>query len=125
MVIISREITRPIEEMRKQTLRIARGDYTGRVEVMGNDELGQLVGAINNLSVRVEESQEISEAEQRRLNSVLSHMSDGVLATDRQGNITVVNETALQLLELDDDDNVIGKSLLDILEFVKTIQCEN
>ncbi len=114
-VIISREITRPIEEMRKQTLRIARGDYTGRVEVMGNDELGQLAGAINNLSVRVEESQEISEAEQRRLNSVLSHMSDGVLATDRQGNITVVNETALQLLELDDDDNVIGKSLLDIL----------
>ena len=114
-VIISREITRPIEEMRKQTLRIARGDYTGRVEVMGNDELGQLAGAINNLSVRVEESQEISEAEQRRLNSVLAHMSDGVLATDRQGNITVVNETALQLLELDNDDNVIGKSLLDIL----------
>ena len=114
-VVISREITRPIEEMRKQTLRIARGDYTGRVAVMGNDELGQLAGAINNLSVRVEESQEISEAEQRRLNSVLSHMSDGVLATDRQGNITVVNETALQLLELDDEDSVIGKSLLDIL----------
>ena len=114
-VVISREITRPIEEMRKQTLRIARGDYTGRVAVMGNDELGQLAGAIKNLSVRVEESQEISEAEQRRLNSVLSHMSDGVLATDRQGNITVVNETALQLLELDDEDSVIGKSLLDIL----------
>ena len=114
-VVISREITRPIEEMRKQTLRIARGDYTGRVAVMGNDELGQLAGAINNLSVRVEESQEISEAEQRRLNSVLSHMSDGVLATDRQGNITVVNETALQLLELDDEDSVNGKSLLDIL----------
>ena len=114
-VVFSREITRPIEEMRKQTLRIARGDYTGRVAVMGNDELGQLAGAITNLSVRVEESQEISEAEQRRLNSVLSHMSDGVLATDRQGNITVVNETALQLLELDDEDSVIGKSLLDIL----------
>ena len=114
-VVISREITRPIEEMRKQTLRIARGDYTGRVAVMGNDELGQLAGAINNLSVRVEESQEISEAEQRRLNSVLSHMSDGVLATDRQGNITVVNETALQFLALDADARVIGKSLLDIL----------
>lgn len=114
-VIISREITRPIEEMRKQTLRIARGDYSGRVEVMGNDELGQLAGAINNLSVRVEESQEVSEAEQRRLNSVLSHMSDGVLATDRRGYITVINETAKQLLDLQDDDNIIGKSLLDIL----------
>ena len=114
-IIISREITRPIEEMRKQTLRIARGDYSGRVEVMGNDELGQLAGAINNLSVRVEESQEVSEAEQRRLNSVLSHMSDGVLATDRRGNITIINETAQQLLDVNEDDNVIGKSLLDIL----------
>ena len=45
-IIISREITRPIEEMRKQTLRIARGDYSGRVAVMGNDELGQLAGAL-------------------------------------------------------------------------------
>lgn len=118
-IIISREITRPIEEMRKQTLRIARGDYSGRVAVMGNDELGQLAGAINNLSVRVEESQEVSEAEQRRLNSVLSHMSDGVLATDRRGNITIINETAQQLLDVNDDDNVIGKSLLDILEIRK------
>lgn len=114
-IIISREITRPIEEMRKQTLRIARGDYSGRVDVQENDELGQLAGAINNLSVRVEESQEVSEAEQRRLNSVLSHMSDGVLATDRRGNITVINETALQLLNINEADSAIGKSLLDIL----------
>ncbi|WP_295728971.1 cell wall metabolism sensor histidine kinase WalK [uncultured Limosilactobacillus sp.] len=118
-IIISREITRPIEEMRKQTLRIARGDYSGRVEVMGNDELGQLAGAINNLSVRVEESQEVSEAEQRRLNSVLSHMSDGVLATDRQGNITIINETAQQLLDVQKDDKIIGKSLLEILGIKK------
>ena len=118
-IIISREITRPIEEMRKQTLRIARGDYSGRVAVMGNDKLGQLAGAINNLSVRVEENQEVSEAEQRRLNSVLSHMSDGVLATDRRGNITIINEIAQQLLDVNDDDNVIGKSLLDILEIRK------
>ena len=44
-IIISQEITRPIEEMRKQTLRIARGDYSGQVKVLGNDELGQLAGA--------------------------------------------------------------------------------
>ena len=97
-ILISREITRPIEEMRKKTLQIARGDYSGRLEVLGNDELGQLAGAVNNLSVRIEESQELSEAEQRRLNSVLSHMSDGVLATDRRGNLVTVNSTALQLL---------------------------
>lgn len=115
-VLISREITRPIEEMRKQTLRIARGDFSGQVKVMGNDELGQLAGAVNNLSVRVEESQESSDAERRRLDSVLSHMSDGVLATDRRGNLTIVNNTALQFLNIADEEQVIGKSILDVLK---------
>lgn len=115
-VLISQEITRPIEEMRKQTLRIARGDFSGQVRVMGNDELGQLAGAVNNLSVRVEEAQKSSDSERRRLDSVLSHMSDGVLATDRRGNITIVNNMALQLLGVDHEDDLIGKSIIDALD---------
>lgn len=115
-VIISQEITRPIEEMRKQTLRIARGDYSGQVKVMGNDELGQLAGAVNNLSVRVEEAQESSDSERRRLDSILSHMSDGVLATDRRGNVTIVNNMALQLLGVEHEDDLIGKSIIDVLD---------
>ncbi|WP_283584000.1 cell wall metabolism sensor histidine kinase WalK [Limosilactobacillus difficilis] len=118
-IYISREITAPIEEMRKQTMRIARGDYSGQVEVVDNDELGQLAGAINNLSVRVEESQDASESERRRLDSVLSHMTDGVIATDRRGNITIINNTALQLLNYDEEDDVIGKSITDVLKIRK------
>ena len=115
-IIISQEITRPIEEMRKQTLRIARGDYSGQVKVLGNDELGQLAGAVNNLSVRVEEAQESSDSERRRLDSILSHMSDGVLATDRRGNVTIVNNMALQLLGVENEDDLIGKSIIDVLD---------
>lgn len=115
-IIISREITRPIEEMRKQTLRIARGDFSGRVKVNGNDELGQLSAAINNLSIRVEESQESTDAEWRRLDGVLAHMSDGVLATDRRGNVIIINNMALQLLGVDDEKEVIGQSILGVLD---------
>ena len=102
--------------MRKQTLRIARGDYSGQVKVLGNDELGQLAGAVNNLSVRVEEAQESSDSERRRLDSILSHMSDGVLATDRRGNVTIVNNMALQLLGVENEDDLIGKSIIDVLD---------
>lgn len=114
-ILISREITAPIEEMRQQTMRIARGYFSGQVRVTNNDELGQLAGAVNNLSVRVEESQEASESERRRLNSVLSHMSDGVIATNRNGYISIINQTALQMLNYDDDDAVIGQSIIDVL----------
>ncbi|WP_225829454.1 cell wall metabolism sensor histidine kinase WalK [Lactiplantibacillus plantarum] len=114
-IIIARTITRPIEEMKQQTQRIARGDYAGQVRVYSDDELGQLAKAINNLSIRVEESQESTEAERRRLDSVLSHMSDGVIATDRRGNITIINETASDFMDVT-AEKAIGNSILDILK---------
>ncbi|MFD1125140.1 cell wall metabolism sensor histidine kinase WalK [Lentilactobacillus raoultii] len=117
-IVISRAITRPIEEMKKQTIRIARGDYSGQVHVYGNDELGQLASAVNNLSVRVEESHESTESERRRLDSVLANMTDGVLATDRRGNVIIINETAASFLDLD-ESQAMGKSILDVLDIRK------
>lgn len=117
-IVISRAITVPITEMKEQTQRIARGDYSGQVQVYGNDELGQLASAVNNLSVRVEEAQESTESERRRLNSVLAHMTDGVIATDRRGNVTIINETAVEFLDVD-SDQAIGQSILDILNIRK------
>lgn len=113
--IISREITKPIMEMRKQTLRVARGDYSGQVQVMSNDELGQLAAAVNNLSVRIAETQEASDSERRRLDRVLSHMSDGVLATNRRGEITIVNNMAPSLLNVEREDDLLGRQLIDVL----------
>lgn len=114
-VLIARTITRPIEEMRQRTMQIARGDYSGQVQIYGDDELGQLAAAVNDLSVRVEESQELTESERRRLDSVLGYMTDGVLATDRRGRITIVNEMATDFLNLE-NDQIVGKSILDILD---------
>ena len=113
-IVISRAITRPIDEMKKQAIQMARGDYSGQVRIYGQDELGQLAIAVNNLSVRVEEAQEASESERRRLDSVLSHMTDGVIATDRRGNITIINETGQDFLNATSDD-IIGQSLLKVL----------
>lgn len=114
-IVIARAITKPIEEMKQQTQRIARGDYAGQVRVYSDDELGQLAGAINNLSIRVEEAQESTEAERRRLDSVLAHMSDGVIATDRRGNITIINETASDFMDVS-AEKAIGNSILDMLQ---------
>jgi two-component system sensor histidine kinase VicK len=114
-IVISRAITRPIDEMKQQAIRMARGDYSGQVKIYGQDELGQLAVAVNNLSVRVEEAQEASEAERRRLDSVLAHMTDGVIATDRRGNVIIINETAMGFLNIRDED-AIGMSILKLLK---------
>ncbi|KRN28663.1 histidine protein kinase [Lactobacillus selangorensis] len=117
-IVISRAITRPIDEMKRQAIRMARGDYSGQVHIYGQDELGQLAVAVNNLSVRVEEAQEASEAERRRLDSVLSHMTDGVIATDRRGNVVIINEMAQEFLNVN-NETTLGNSILKVLGIEK------
>ncbi len=117
-IVISKAITKPIDEMKKQTLQIARGDYSGQVHVYGRDELGQLANAVNNLSVKVEESQESTESERQRLDSVLTNMTDGVIATDRRGYVIIMNDEAASFLETTEKD-ALGNSILDILDIRK------
>ncbi|WEV41236.1 cell wall metabolism sensor histidine kinase WalK [Lactobacillus sp. ESL0684] len=120
-LVVSRAITRPIEEMQSQALNIAEGDYSSQVKIYSNDELGQLGQAFNTLSVRIERSQEESESEQRRLDSVLSHMSDGVLATDRHGNISVVNQMVLSFFNTT-EEQIINKPIAVVLGIDETSQ---
>jgi two-component system sensor histidine kinase VicK len=114
-VIISRGITRPISEMRRQTANIAEGDYSGKVTVYGADELGELAETINDLSYKVKDAQETTESERQRLDSVLRHMTDGVLATDRRGKIIIINSRAMDLLSIS-QDKAIGQSIMKVLK---------
>ena len=112
--LISQGITKPIAEMKKQTEKIAEGNYTGEVKIYSDDEIGQLGQAINDLSFKIKEAQESTESERQRLDSVLRHMSDGVIATDRRGRIVIMNTAALDILNLK-SKKVIGIPLLSIL----------
>jgi len=113
-IFIARAITRPIDEMKQQAVRMAEGDYSGQVRVYSPDELGQLAMAVNDLSVKVEEATENSESERRRLDSVLTQMSDGVIATNRLGNITVINEMAQEFLNKEEGE-ADGQPLVEAL----------
>ena len=112
--LISQGITKPIAEMKKQTEKIAEGNYTGEVKIYSDDEIGQLGQAINDLSFKIKEAQEGTESERQRLDSVLRHMSDGVIATDRRGRIVIMNTAALDILNLK-SEKVIGIPLLSSL----------
>lgn len=114
-IFVARSITQPIGEMREQAIRIARGDYSRKVKVHGKDELGQLADTFNQLAERIEEAQDTMEAERNRLDSVLSHMTDGVIATDRRGKVITINEMALSLLDETTED-VTGQSILTLLD---------
>ncbi|QVK12156.1 cell wall metabolism sensor histidine kinase WalK [Weissella ceti] len=114
-IIISRSLARPITEINDRTIRIAKGDYSGTIEVRTNDEIGQLAQNVNTLASRIEETTNSIDFERRRLDSVLEYMTDGVLATDRRGNINMINSMAARMLGIEDGSDAIGKSILKLL----------
>lgn len=102
-IFIAQTMTRPISDMRRQAQAMARGNFSGKVRVYGNDELGQLAIAFNHLTNRLQESQATTEGERRKLASVLANMTDGVISTDRKGRVILINEAALLMLRMTRD----------------------
>ncbi|ELW0058210.1 cell wall metabolism sensor histidine kinase WalK [Staphylococcus pseudintermedius] len=115
VILGARTITKPITDMRNQTVEMSKGNYTQRVKIYGNDEIGELALAFNNLSKRVQEAQANTESEKRRLDSVITHMSDGVIATDRRGRVRIINDMALKMLGKSKEE-VSGHFIFDVLD---------
>ncbi|MGX7107190.1 cell wall metabolism sensor histidine kinase WalK [Hutsoniella sourekii] len=113
-VFLSQGLTRPLETIRQQAIRISEGIYNYPAEVYGNDELGELVITVNELADKVRDAQESTESERQRLDGILRHMTDGVIGTDQHGNVLLVNDRALYLLDVH-QEKAIGKNILRLL----------
>lgn len=113
-ILVARTITQPIADMRKQAQAMAKGNYSRKVRVYGTDEIGQLAITFNHLTNRLQEAQSTTEAERRKLDSVLSNMTDGVIATDRKGRIILINDPALELLHIS-RDITLGRPIASVL----------
>lgn len=121
---IARTITKPIMDMRNQALLMSEGDYTSRVKVYSKDEIGELAEGFNILSKRVQEAQANTESEKNRLDSVITHMSDGVLATDRRGRVRVVNDMAFYMLGKTEEE-VYNQDLMTLLNLHEEMELED
>ena len=84
------------------------------VDMQGSPELTDMTNSINDLSEVIRLTHENLEQETKRLTSILSYMTDGVLATNRRGQIIMVNEMAAKQLNVNPDE-VLNTSILDLL----------
>lgn len=113
-ILIAKTITKPILDMRRQAQAMSRGNFSRKVRVYGNDEIGQLAIAFNHLTNRLQEAQSTTEAERRKLASVLSNMTDGVIATDRKGKIILINDPAINFLNVT-RETTLGRPIASVL----------
>jgi two-component system sensor histidine kinase VicK len=113
-VIISHTITNPIKEITRQATAMADGNFNQKVSVKGPDEIGQLGNAFNHMTNRLKEALSLNEEEREKLASVLANMNDGVIATDDQGTIIVVNRQAKQMLSTGNED-ITDRNISEVL----------
>jgi len=123
-ILIAQTMTRPISDMRRQAQEMAKGNFSRKVRVYGNDELGQLAVAFNHLTNRLQESQASTEGERRKLASVLENMTDGVISTDRKGRVVLINEPALYMLKMT-ENLVLNRPISSVLGLEKDYTFED
>ncbi|MEW6228370.1 MAG: ATP-binding protein [Bacillota bacterium] len=109
----SRSISHPLKAMSRITLEMARGDFRQKILVASRDELGQLAQNFNHLSSALEQTIGTLHQEKRKIENILSNMSEGVVATDAHRKLILTNPVAARMLKCK-DASLLGLSLADL-----------
>jgi two-component system sensor histidine kinase VicK len=95
---LARTITGPIQEVTSKAAQIAHGDFRQQIDVHSEDEIGRLGEMFNYLSRQLDATLQEMSSEKGKVEAILSHMTDGIVALNREGQVLHVNPTAQRLL---------------------------
>ena len=104
-----------LKEINQKVKDLIAGDYSQVLDLQGSTEITNITNNLNDLSEVIRLTQENLEQESKRLHSILSYMTDGVLATNRRGQITMINDMAKKQLGVQKEE-VLNKSILELLK---------
>jgi two-component system phosphate regulon sensor histidine kinase PhoR len=97
--LLARRVAQPLQELTEGAERIAAGAYGHKVYTETRDEVGTLARAFNQMSDRLAAQFAQLDEDRQKLRTVLSSMTEGVLAVDTEQRVLFANERAAQLLE--------------------------
>ena len=104
-----------LKQLNQKIKDLIAGDYSQVLDMQGNTEITNITNNLNDLSEVIRLTQENLEQESKRLHSILSYMTDGVLATNRRGQITMINDMAKRQLGVESDE-ALNQNILELLK---------
>jgi two-component system phosphate regulon sensor histidine kinase PhoR len=116
-LLVSRRITRPIEEIRKGAERFARGEFEGRLPVARSEEIGSLAETLNKMAKEFQERINTIVRQRGELEAVFSSMVEGVVAVDNEERIINLNQAACGMFEAD-PSQAVGRSIQEVVRNV-------
>ncbi|NBJ14202.1 MAG: cell wall metabolism sensor histidine kinase WalK [Dehalobacter sp. 4CP] len=98
---LSQRLTKPIQEMTAAAQNIADGDFSLRTYTTGQDEIGKLGQALNQMAQQLKEMIDEVSTGKSKLETVLANMVSGVIFLREDGKIDLINPAALKILEIE------------------------
>jgi len=110
--LLSNVISRSLRSLTKVAEQIGTGESGIRIKIRSRDEVGKLATVMNDMAMRIEEELKRIGAEKNRLDAILRGMGEGLMVSDTEGAITLVNPAFRSLFAIQEE--VEGKALIDI-----------
>jgi PAS domain S-box-containing protein len=95
-LVITRSITRPLEELVEGSKMLARGEFKHRVPIQGEDELAQLGGVFNDTAQRLQDLYESLQSSEDRLRRVINTIPAHVWSSLPDGSVDFINQRLLE-----------------------------
>lgn len=114
VLFFASRMVKPIANMRAVALTMAGGDLTVRADDKASDEYGELGRALNYLSSELGSTISSLEMERNRLQSLINGLSEGIIAVDAQGTVTLMNPSVYGLLSLDPNTGDVRDAAPDV-----------
>ena len=119
--LLSKTMINPIEKLTEGAERVASGDFSEKLEVDSTDEIGILTTTFNDMASVLHSTLEAVEDERNKLDTLFLHMTDGVVAYDRDGALIHCNPAASELLERSADECVYAELFEPLCPFEKVM----
>ena len=91
-------ISKPILELARLAKNVSKGDFTQKVEIKSNDEMGELAETFNKMTSDLQTSRNNLLSAKDYIDNIIKSLIDTLIVTDADGTIKMLNNSALELL---------------------------
>jgi len=127
----SKMITRPIYKLIKSAEKISEGEENRNSKFKNskrNSEIDDLIFAFENMTYGLKENLNEVTRQKKQIETILQHMTDGIIAFNLEGEIIHINLAAEELLDIKnkkDKFNVIFENIDSDINLEKIVYLEN
>ena len=118
--ILSKTITNPVEKLIKTAGNIASGHFEDKIEVESHDEIGRLTETFNEMADKLKNTIDAVSGERNKLNTMFTHMKDGIVAFDGEGYMIHINIAAKKMLGIEEEGRLHYSSVFKNLHIDKS-----